>query len=151
MAGGSTRRRSPRSGGRRAAAEQGVLGLQQDGICWPGLTATWAGSSADDLAAAHRRAAQLVAGGWGAIEPDSWGAWPGAAPGCGLIAHVQNKAMPSTTPSDAALAAYCSQLTTREVVALAAGSPWAMAQALAVLNPPPLLGAGGGILPQQLT
>ena len=80
MAGGSTRRRPPRPGGRRAAAEQGVLCLQQDGICWPTLQATWAGSSADDLAAAHRRAAQLVAGGHGAIEPDAWGAWPGAAP-----------------------------------------------------------------------
>ena len=54
--------------------------LQQDGICWPGLTATGAGRSADDLAAAHRRAARLVAGGHGAIEPDAWGAWPGAAP-----------------------------------------------------------------------
>lgn len=47
--------------------------------------------------------------------------------------------------------AYCAQLPTREVVALAAGAPWAMEQALAVLDPPPLLGAGGGILPQQPT
>ena len=46
------------------------------------LTAHWVQTraSADDLAAAHRRAAQLVAGGHGAIEPDAWGAWPGAAP-----------------------------------------------------------------------
>ena len=77
MAGGSTRRRSPRSGGRRPAIEQGVLGLQQDGITGPTLQATGAGRSADDLAAAHRRAVQLLAGGSAAIEPDAWGAWPG--------------------------------------------------------------------------
>ena len=68
-----------------------------------------------------------------------------------MSAHGQNQAMPSTTPTDAALAAYCAQLPTREVVALAAGAPWAMEQALAVLDPPPLLGAGGGILPWQPT
>ena len=59
--------------------------------------------------------------------------------------------MPSTTLSEAALAAYCAQLPTREVVALAAGAPWALEQALAVLDPPPLLGAGGGILPWRPT
>ena len=34
----------------------------------------------DDLAAAHARAAQLVAGGWGSIAPDAWGSWPGVPP-----------------------------------------------------------------------
>ena len=67
-----------------------------------------------------------------------------------MIAHGQTPDM-ENTPTDAALAAYCAQLPTREVAALAAGAPWALEQALAVLDPPPLLGAGGGILPQQFT
>lgn len=37
----------------------------------------WQAADPADLAAAHARAAQLVAGGYGAISPDQWGPWPG--------------------------------------------------------------------------
>ena len=70
MATGTKPRRSPR---RRAAREPGLDGAPQDGLTWPQLAATWTGRSPRGLAAAHNRAAQLLAGGWGSIPPDAWG------------------------------------------------------------------------------
>ena len=52
---------------RRQAAEQ-----QQQAAAgrWAGITAQWEAIPSDQVAAAHRRAAQLLVGGWGAVD---WG------------------------------------------------------------------------------
>jgi hypothetical protein len=75
MASSKPPRRSPRR--RRPAItpeHQGLEAVPQDGIYWPLLEATWSGRSAEDLAAAHHRAAQLLAEGAAAIEHDQHGA-----------------------------------------------------------------------------
>jgi hypothetical protein len=48
------------------ALDQGLE--QRDGINWPTLMATWAEVEPVELKAAHRRAQQLVNGGWGAVR-----------------------------------------------------------------------------------
>jgi hypothetical protein len=48
--------------------DQGLEGAQQDGITWPTLKATWAGRDPAEIDAAHRRAQQLVDGGWGSVR-----------------------------------------------------------------------------------
>jgi hypothetical protein len=41
---------------------------QLDGLCWPTLRACWEGLSDAEIECRHRRAQQLVEGGWGAVE-----------------------------------------------------------------------------------
>ena len=41
---------------------------QLDGHEWPTLKATWAGLSDAEIERRHRRAEQLLAGGWGSID-----------------------------------------------------------------------------------
>ena len=56
---------------RRPSRKQVVLdqGLEQrDGITYPTLMATWAVVDPVELEAAHRRAQQLLNGGWGAVR-----------------------------------------------------------------------------------
>ena len=56
--------------------------------------------------------------------------------------------MPSTAPSDAALAAYCDQLPILRLQALAEADPREMALAVATLQPPGLLDhVEGPVLP----
>ena len=53
---------------KQVVLDQGLEGAQQDGHTWPGLKATWAGRDPAEIEAAHRRAQQLVEGGWGAVR-----------------------------------------------------------------------------------
>ncbi|MEY4359796.1 MAG: hypothetical protein RLZZ631_1282 [Cyanobacteriota bacterium] len=61
------KRRAPR----RPRPDPNLLGSEeQDWQWWPTLSATWKGLSEEEIDAAHRRAQQLVEGGWGSVD---WG------------------------------------------------------------------------------
>lgn len=57
---------APRKGKRQAKPPAELL--ERD--AWAGLPRQWAEQPPEQIAAAHRRAAQLIAGGWGAVQWD---------------------------------------------------------------------------------